>query len=138
MFGAPAAQSGRNIEPYATFCGELERIRQQVLQYLLQTLGVGDDAASQIGVDFDVEGQLSVFSFVPERTSNRVQEIGGEYLLGVHRDGAGLDLRQIEDVADQIEQIGARAVNGAREFHLLGRQIAVRIFGELLAKDQDA
>ena len=55
----------------------------------------------------------------------------------VDRDGAGLDLRQVENVADQVEQVGAGAVDGAGEFHLLGRQVAVRIVGELLTQDQD-
>jgi hypothetical protein len=58
-------------------------------------------------------------------------------LLGVDRHGAGLDLRQVEDVADQVQQVGAGAVDGARELDLLGRQVAVRVFGELLAEDQD-
>ena len=34
-------------------------------------------------------------------------------LADVERDGAGLDLRQIQDVVDQAEQIGARVMDGA-------------------------
>ena len=49
-----------------------------------------------------------------------------------------LDLREIEDVADEIEQVGAGAVDGAGELDLLAGEIAVRIFGQLLAEDQDA
>ena len=62
---------------------------------------------------------------------------GEEDLLGVDRDGAGFDLRQIENVADQVEQVGAGAVDGAGELDLLGRQVAVGVVGELLAEDQD-
>ena len=65
-------------------------------------------------------------------------QVGEEDFLGVDRDGAGLDLRQIENVADQVQQVGAGAVNGAGELDLLGGQIAVGIVGELLAEDQDA
>ena len=38
---------------------------------------------------------------------------------------------------DQRQQIGAGAVDGARELDLLGGQVAFRIVGELLAQDQD-
>jgi len=40
---------------------------------------------------------------------------------------SGLDLRQIEDVADEIEQVGAGRVDGFCEFHLARAQVAVRI-----------
>ena len=53
MFGAPAADSGRYAQAHATFGGELEGVGQQVLQDLLQALGVGDDAAREIGIDID-------------------------------------------------------------------------------------
>ena len=99
---------------------------------------VGDHAAGEIVIDLDAERKLAVFGFVPERASDRLQQARGQDLLGIHRHGAGFDLRQVEDVADQVEQVGAGAVDGAGEFDLLGRQIAVRIFGELLAEDQDA
>ena len=59
-------------------------------------------------------------------------------LLGIDRHRAGFDLRQIENVADQVQQVGAGAVNGAGELDLLRREIAVRVVGELLAQDQDA
>ena len=75
----------------------------------------------EIGIDLDVERQLAVFRLVPERTSDRFQQVGGEDFLGIHRHGSGFDLGEIENVADQIEQVGAGAVDGAREFDLLGR-----------------
>lgn len=41
-------------------------------------------------------------------------------LLGLDRHRAGLDLGEVENVADEVEQIGAGAVDGAGEFDLLG------------------
>ena len=61
-----------------------------------------------------------------------------EDLLGVDGDGAGLDLRQVENVGDQVQQVRAGAVDGARELHLLVRQIAFGIVRQLLAENQDA
>ena len=59
-------------------------------------------------------------------------------LFGLHRDRARLDLRQIQDVADQIQQIGTRTMDRLREFDLTRRQIRIRVLGELLTQDQDA
>ena len=98
--------------------GELEGVRQQVLQHLLQALGVGGQAALEQRVDCHVEREAPAFRFVPERPSHHVEQAGEGNLLGIHRDGAGLDLRQVEDVADQVQQVGAGRVDGAGEFDL--------------------
>ena len=137
MIRVPAADRGRHIEPHAALRGELERVRQQVLEHLLQPLGVGDDAAAEIGIEMNLERQLPVVGLVAERPRHHVEQVGEEDLLRVDRDGAGLDLRQVENVRDQRQQVGAGAMNGARELDLLGGEVALRIVGELLAEDQD-
>ena len=118
--GAPAAYRGGNIEADTALRRELERIRQQVLQHLLQTLRIGDDTAPEIGIDVDVERQLAIFRFVTERASNCIQQIGREDFLRIHRHGSGFNLGQVENVTDQIEQVSARTVDRSREFDLLG------------------
>ncbi len=85
-----------------------------------------------------LESELPVLRFVPERAFDRVQQAGKEYFLRLNRYRAGFDLRQIENVADQVEQVGSRAMNCAGELHLLRSQIAIRIFTELLAQNQNA
>ncbi len=137
MLGTPAADGGRRGQPHAALLGELEGVGQQVLEHLLQPLGVGGHAARQMLVDLDLEGQMPVVGFVAERPRDRVDQVRYEHLLGVHRNGAGLDLRQVENVADQVQEIGAGAVDGARELHLLGREVAVRVVAELLAENED-
>ena len=67
-----------------------------------------------------------------------IEQIREEHLLRVDSHGSGFDLGQIQDIADQVEQVGARALYGAREFHLLTRQVAVRVLRKLLPQDQDA
>ena len=62
-----------------------------------------------------------VFRFVAERAGDHVEQAGEEDFFGLHRHRARFDLRQIENVADQVQQVGAGAVNGAREFDLLAR-----------------
>jgi hypothetical protein len=52
----------------------------------------------------------------------------------VDGDRAGFDLREIENVVDQGEQIHARSVDGARVFHLPWLQIAVYVLGQLIGR----
>ena len=82
--------------------------------------------------------ELPVLRLVTEGTRHHLQQAGEEDFLRFDRDRAGFDLRQIENVADQVQQVGAGAVNGARELDLLGRQVAVRVVAELLAQHQNA
>ena len=86
----------------------------------------------------DVEEQLAVLCLVTERPRNRFQQCAEEDFFRFDRNRSRFDLRQIENVADQVEQVGAGAVNRARKFHLLWRQAAIRIFRKLLAQHQNA
>ena len=85
----------------------------------------------------NVERKLTRFRFVAERTRDHVHEIREENLLRVYGNGARLDLRQIQDVADEIEKVGTGAVDGSGKLDLLDGEVALRIFGQLLAEDQD-
>src|SRR6516225_1569745 len=138
MFRAPAADCGCDAQTDTAFGRELEGVGQKILQYLLETLGVRDDASGKVGIDVDLERQLPVVGFVTEWPSDRFQKVGGEDLLRIDGYGARLDLGKIQNVADQVEKIGARAMDGSRELHLLSGKVAVRIFGKLLTKYQDA
>ena len=138
MSRAPAALDRRNAQAHAALGGELEGVREQVLEHLLQALGVGGDAASEIGVEIDLERQLPGLGFVTERARHHVEQVRERYLLRIHGHRAGFDLGEVENVADQVQEIGAGAVNGARELDLLEREIAVGVVRELLTQDQDA
>ena len=73
-----------------------------------------------------------------ERAGDELGKDPQRNLLGIHRDGAGFDLREVEDVADEIQEIAACAVYRAREFDLTARQIAIRVVRQLLTENQDA
>ena len=59
-------------ELHAALLGELEGVRQQVLQHLLQALRVGDHAAVELRIDLDVERQAAAFRLVAERPRHHV------------------------------------------------------------------
>ena len=69
---------------------------------------------------------------------DRLHEVREQELLGIDGHRARFDLRQIENVADQVQQVGAGAVNRLRELDLLRRETLLGVLRELLAQDQDA
>jgi hypothetical protein len=90
------------------------------------------------GSVFDLERQAAVLRLVAERALDGADQAAEVDLLGVDRHGARLDLRQVEDVGDQVQEVGARGVDRARELDLLVGEVALGIVAELLAEDQDA
>ncbi len=55
MVGIPPGSGRRDVQPHAALLGELERVRQQVLQHLLQALGVGHDRPAKTRIDRHLE-----------------------------------------------------------------------------------
>ena len=117
--------------------GELDGVGKQVLEDLLEAFRVADQGARQVGVEMNVERQVLVLGHVPEVALDRVAQAGERDLLGLDRDRAGLDLREVENVVDEVEQVGAGGVDVAGEIDLLGRQVAAGVVGQLLAEDED-
>ena len=93
MFGAPAAGHLGDTELDAALIGELEGIRQQVLQHLLQAFRVGRDAAVEGGIELHLERQAPVIRLVAERPRHHVDQVGEEDVLDIDRHGARFDLR---------------------------------------------
>src|ERR1700683_3286907 len=120
-----------------TLRGELEGIRQEVLENLLEPLRVRLEGTRQGRVDVDVERQALRLGELVERAIHAVTQGGEGDLLGLDGDRAGLDLRQIEDVVDEREQVRAGRMDVPGEVNLLGQQVACGILGQLLAKDQN-
>src|SRR5262249_7270181 len=69
---APPALRLQNAQPNASLRRELERIRQQVLEHLLQSLGVGRDAVAEIRIKVDRKGKLARLRLVAERTRHHL------------------------------------------------------------------
>src|SRR6516165_12509619 len=112
MVGSPTMGRRRDAKSDATGLGEFEGIGQQVLEHLLKPFGIGNNAAIEMAIELDVEGKMAPLRLVPEWARNRFYQIGEIDLLRIHADRARLDLGQIQNIADEIHQIGASAVNG--------------------------
>ena len=103
--------------------GELERIRQQVFQHLLQPLDVGVDSVAACGLQLErkikalVLGDLAECAVdVVRRSVKRTSPIS----TAIVPDSI---LDKIENVVDQRQQIGAGRMNRLRELDLFVVQI---------------
>ena len=85
-----------------------------------------------------IESETAALGLVPERAADHVEQVREEHFLGFDGDGSRLDLREVENVRDQVQQVRAGAVDRAREFDLLARQVAFGVVRELLSENQDA
>ena len=67
---------------------------------------------------FVVNDELARLGLVAEVALDGLAQVREQQVLGLHRHGAGLDLRQVENVADEVQQVGAGAVDGLGELDL--------------------
>src|SRR4029078_11875627 len=58
MARRPACGRGKDLELHAAALGELERVRQQVLEHLLEPLGIRDEGAPERWIEVDGEPEL--------------------------------------------------------------------------------
>ena len=98
---APALQGRFDIKRHLAVVREFERIGQQVLEDLLQALGIGEEELGQVRVHFNGEFQALGLSHVPEGALDVAVQIGETNLAEVDRHRAGLDLGEVENVIDE-------------------------------------
>ncbi len=92
----------------------------------------------QARVDVDRELQALEVGHLAEGALDELPQLGERHRGDVHRHGAGLDLGEVEDVVDQVQQVGARAVDRLGEPDLLGGEVAVGVLAQDLRQDQQA
>ena len=99
---------------------------------MLKAFGIAGHAARQVVGEPHVERKVLGLGYVAEITLDVLsQPVKGD-LLDLNGDGARLDLGKVQDVIDEVEKIGARRVDVAREFDLTVRKVAGDVLGELL------
>jgi hypothetical protein len=122
----PGVQRGP-IDPLASDCHpaagrrELDRVGQQVVQHLAEAARVGVQGA--VGLDrAHRQGDAPRSGERPQRGRQAGQRLGQAERRGLDVHLAGLDLREIEDVVDQGQQVLAGLGDVVDVVGLLGRQ----------------
>ena len=101
----PATSRRLHLQGHAALLSELERVAQKILEHLMHPRGVGMDRPRQVRRQIDVEVERLVDGHLPERLVHGVGDLGERQIAQADGHHARLDLRQIEDVVDQGEQI---------------------------------
>ena len=65
--------------------------------------------AAEARIEIRGEREMARLGLVAEIALDGLAQLRERQLLALHRDRARLDLRQVEDVADEIQQVGAGA-----------------------------
>ncbi len=112
-----------HIHQHLSFISKLERVSNQVDQYLADPAQVSDQAVGHLSLHF--VNQLKVPLVGPDRqglqgVSNRVPQ---SEFVGIEFQLACLDLREIEDVIDDGEQRFGRVIDEIDVFPLLPLQV---------------
>ena len=137
VIGAPALRGKTDAHFDVAVSGEFDGVGEQILEDLLEALRVAVHESRQVLGELHVEWQVLGFGHVPEVAVDGVAQGGEGDFLDLDGDGAGLDFREIENVVDEVEQVGAGGVDVAGKLDLLVGEVARRVFGELLAEDED-
>ena len=103
MIGAPALRGQADAHLDVAVGGELDGVGQQVLEDLLQALRVARPwTRGRSSAKSHVERQVLGLGHVPEVAVDVLAQAGEGDLLDLDRDRAGLDLREIENVVDEV------------------------------------
>ncbi len=124
-------------ETHLAALGEFEGVRQQVLQDLLYPRGVGVDRPGAVG-DVRDEDDGFLLGNRLEHARHGFDEVRQAHRCRVNVDLARFDLRQIQDVVDQREQIVPGRVDRVRELHLLLGEVPALVVAEELRQDERA
>jgi len=138
VVGGPAAGGGLDPHQHLALFGELERVRQQVPQDLLEPLRVGRDGPGQTGRQLDLHRDPLGLGHRPERPLDVAPQVVERHVAHVDRHRPRLDLGHVEDVVDQRQQVGARGVDRLGELHLLAGEVLLGVLREHLGQDQQA
>ncbi|MNZ62523.1 hypothetical protein D3C78_806480 [compost metagenome] len=116
--------------------GELDRVRQQVLEHLFQALGIGEQYRRCIRLHLSREHQLLVGGQGHEHPAQAIYQPRDAGVLRTYLQLAGLDSGNVEDVIDQVEQVVARRVDRLGVLHLFGTEVLLGVLGQQFGQDQ--
>ena len=136
--GDPTARHPPNPQLDAPALGELQRVREQILQHLLQPRGVGHHRGRNVGLDGCRQLDPLVARHRAKDVGQLVAKPRQRDLFGPYVQLAGLDLGEVEDVVDQRQQIVARRIDRVGELDLLRVQVAVAVLPQQLGEDERA
>ncbi len=112
--------------------GEFQCIGDEVAQDLTHTLAIGMQLPGRPRLNAEGECEMFLVRNRLELLVQVIEQIAEIDRLGAQLDLASLDLRQVENIVDDGQQIVAGGGDGLGETHLLGREITRAVVSENL------
>ena len=125
-----------DVKRDAALVGELEGIAEQVTENLQDALAVGFQRDGDVGVDVEVEVDLLLGRHRLEGRLELLRDVRERNVGRVDLDLAGLDLRQVEHLVDQVEEVRACAVDRLRVLDLLRIEVRLLVVREHAREDE--
>ncbi len=85
-----------------TLLRKLERVREQVLEDLVETLQIGFHEFGQLCIGFDEEAEMLGFGDRLECGFHKTGDLCKTDGRDIGRDESGFDLRKIQDIIDEL------------------------------------
>jgi hypothetical protein len=117
---------------------ELEGVAEQVHEDALDALAIGDDPVRQARLELDAERDALGLGCGREQALCSLGELRQGHLRGVHVLLPGFDLREIQHLVDEAEEVLAGRVDRLRVLDLLGRQVLPLVLGQEVGEQQHA
>src|SRR5690606_28508169 len=118
--------------------GELEGVRQQILENLFKALAIGVQTDGKPLLQVDLEVKRLFHCLGHEQAFQPLNHSRQDQYFGIHVELAGLDLGDVEDVVDQGEQVVTRRIDGTRELHLIAAEITFGVVRQQFGENQRA
>src|SRR4029450_9303588 len=115
---------------------ELAGIAQEIEQNLLEPHGIRGKRA-QVLLGFDNEAVLVLRGELSRGADDLVDEPGQIDTLGIEFELAGFDLREVEDLVDEAQEVGPGGIDAAQRLQRLFRAEARRVGDHHLGETDD-
>mgnify|MGYP003645541347 CR=1 FL=1 len=112
-------------DPDLATIGELDGVGQKIGQDLADTRRVATGLALDAGIDFDMHVEPLLHRLHPVGADDTAGQLGRTIAGGLDFETPGLDMRQVEDIIENIEQGVARTLDQLHHFTLRGLQIRI-------------
>ena len=116
----------------------LNAFDKQVFEHLLHAFRIGLHRRRQIRRNMDKEVDALRLGHMAERALQQIVQIREVHFADIEHDRARFDLRQIENIVDERQQIVARRMNRLGVLGLPASEVAVRVLRQLIRQDQQA
>src|SRR5262249_47067280 len=120
---APTLLGHVDAEMNCSLMSKLERIGEEILKHLLDALGVSVNELGQLWSGFQQEIELLIKGDLAEGSLHKLLEVSQRNRSNFDLHSPRFNLRKIQNVVNQLEQVASSSMNRFYKLNLLCRQV---------------